>query len=540
LTRSEAENASATSAGAGEAGFAAWALGGPLSALLGLIALVQLGSWWPHYLTWPYWADHDVFATAARAWDLGERPYRDTRLNNLPGTIYLFYGLGKLAGWGRPAGLYAFDGGLLATFVAALVAWSRRRFGSFVPGWVGSLAFLSYYLGLDYSHAAQRDWHAPCLVLLALLLAQGWPGRASFVLSALLSALGLATRPQVVLFLPAVILAIGDGTQPAATASRRMRRGVTWLALFGGLVALAFAPLALSGVMGDFLRSLRMVSYGSKYNRVGPATLAKAWFVQAAAFRWLVVPAGVVLLGRRGGTSTSEWRTARAWLLALAGASLYKPISPMAHTYLDLPLVLAWSVNLSVLAALVTSATATPAPFRLAAVLGLLGMGATTVRPEFCVVGPNVRAAAVLRSGVEPEAEPPGYRHGSVRTSAYYPWADYRDALGYLRAHTATTTRVANALKGDPAIASEVGRPSAFPAESIAWLRMVNPADEGAFVEALGRVGDSVVVWSPGEPGPDPLFRVDRLEAEIRRLYAFGVRFGIIEIWRRRPETFKP
>lgn len=48
-------------------GFAGWALAGPLSLVLGLVALISFGAWLPHYLTWPYWADHDVFANAARA-----------------------------------------------------------------------------------------------------------------------------------------------------------------------------------------------------------------------------------------------------------------------------------------------------------------------------------------------------------------------------------------------------------------------------------------------------------------------------------------
>ena len=45
---------------------AAWLLRGPVTvALLGLCA-VQLATWVPHYLTWPWFADHDVFATLAR------------------------------------------------------------------------------------------------------------------------------------------------------------------------------------------------------------------------------------------------------------------------------------------------------------------------------------------------------------------------------------------------------------------------------------------------------------------------------------------
>ena len=520
------------------AGFAAWTLGRPLGVALGLVALVQVGGWLPHYLTWPYWADHDVFANAARAWDLGEKPYRDIRLNNFPGTIYAFYLLGKLAGWGRPWAFHALDAALLLGLVGVLVAWGRRAFGRAVPGLVGALAFLSYYLGLDYAHAAQRDWQGPCLAVSALLVAQGWPGRAGRFASALLAAFGFSIRPQVVLFLPALLLAIattGDG--PGASRDRALRRGAAWLATFAALAALAFLPLMIDGTFGDFLHSLRRVAYGSTYNRSTPASAARAWLLQASAFRWLVVPAGILLLARSSGPS----RVARPWLLALAGASLYRPLSPMsAHSYLEIPLVLAWSANLAVLAGLILDRLDAPTTVRLAGVLALLGMGTTTLRPEFSVLGPTLRAASALRCGGEPEEAPPGYRHGTVGTSAYYPWADYRAALLYLKGHTSPSTKLANALRGDPAVVSAVDRRSAFPAESIAWLQVVAADDEPAFVESLERAGDSVVVWVPGEVGLDPLFRMDRLEAAIRRLYRFEARFGAIEIWRRRCEVDVP
>jgi len=515
-----------------EPGFAAWVLGRPLSLALGLVILIQFGSWLPHYLTWPYWADHDAFANAARAWDLGEKPYRDTRLNNFPGTIYVFYLLGKAAGWGKPWTLYAFDSTLLAALVVVLILWSRRTFGRAWPGLIGSLAFLSYYLSLDYSHAAQRDWQGPCLTVAGLLIAQGWPGRPARLASALLAALGFSIRPQVVLFLPALLLAVATpGAVAVAVESKALalRRGVSWLATFASFAALMFLPLAIDGTFDDFLHSLRHVAYGSTYNKTTPASVARAWLLQAAAFRWLVVPAAILLLAGKGGPG----RPARVWLVALAGASLYKPSSPMAHSYLDIPLVLTWSVNLAVLAGSIAAMPGTSAATRLAGVLTLLGLGMTTIRPEFCVVGPNREAASTLRSGIEPEAVPPGYRHGSVVSSAFYPWADYRAALIYLRNQTRPSTKVANALKGDPAIVSEVDRPSAFPAESIAWLRMVNRQDEPAFVESLEKATDSVVVWSPGEDGPDPLFQIPRIEATIRRLYQFEARFGAIEIWRR-------
>lgn len=511
-----------------EKGFAADVLGWPLSAALGLVALVQLALWLPHYLTWPYWADHDVFVHAARAWDLGQKPYRDVRLNNFPGTIYLFWLIGKTAGWGRPWAFHAFDAALVLAFLGGLIAWSQQIFGRVLPGLVGGLAFLSVYLSLDYTLVAQRDWQAPCLALLALMIAQGWPGRNGRIASALLVAMGFAIRPQVVLFLPALLAAV--------TAGREVRRGAGWLALFGGFAALMFLPLAIDGTLGDFVRSLQHVALGSRYNRTTPASVVKAWLVQAAGFRWLVVPAGIFLMRGLGGERARVG--VLPWLLALAGASLYKPLSPMAHAYLDLPLALAWSVNLGLLAGLVIGAVPVPAAARLAGVLALLGLGSTTLRPEFCAVGPSLKAATSLRAGITPEAAPPGYRRGPVPSSAFYDWADYRDSLAYLRDHTGASTKIANALKAGPAIVSEVDRRSSFPSESVAWLWMVAPEDEPAFVTSLQRAGlDSVVVWSPGEAGPDPAFRTLRVDDAIRRLYALEARFGAIEVWRRRGDA---
>ncbi|MGE0706363.1 MAG: hypothetical protein AB7P22_20765, partial [Vicinamibacterales bacterium] len=80
-----------------------------LTFALGLLVAAQLLTWIPHYATWPWWTDHDVFASAARAWDEGMVPYQDYRLNNFPGTIYLFWAIGTLFGWGQTAPLYLFD-----------------------------------------------------------------------------------------------------------------------------------------------------------------------------------------------------------------------------------------------------------------------------------------------------------------------------------------------------------------------------------------------------------------------------------------------
>ena len=69
---------------------------------------------------------------------------------------------------------------------AALAAWSLRRTGGLVPGLLGYLLFLAYYLALDISVAAQRDWQAPGFAVLGLLAIEARPGRGARVASALL------------------------------------------------------------------------------------------------------------------------------------------------------------------------------------------------------------------------------------------------------------------------------------------------------------------------------------------------------------------
>lgn len=78
--------------------FAEFALSWPLAAGLGILCLWEILAWGPNYLTWPLWADHDVFATAATSWEAGTPPYREFYGNNFPGTIYLFWLFGKLFG----------------------------------------------------------------------------------------------------------------------------------------------------------------------------------------------------------------------------------------------------------------------------------------------------------------------------------------------------------------------------------------------------------------------------------------------------------
>jgi hypothetical protein len=508
-------------------------LRGPLTLVLAGVCLAFLATWIPEYLTWPLFLDDDEFATPARAWALGKLPYRDTRVVNFPGQIYLFWGLGKLFGWGRTVPYYAADAAFVVALGAALVAWSRRRFRRVLPGVVGYLAFLSYYLDLNYCFTAQRDWHAAFFAVLGLLAAEAWPGRGGRLAAALAAALALGFRPQTVLLWPAMALAVGDGARrPGEPLGKASRAVLEWgLALAAGL-ALVFLPLVAAGVWGDFVRSIRSLSYGAAYNRVTMSSFAGEMLKQLTTAKTLVVPLAIAILAAHSGTAMR--RQAATWIVALACVLFYKPLSPHSLKYLEQPLVLVWSVNLALLAQLVLESGALAPAGRLVAILLVLALGVPN-RPQFCSPRRSLKAVALLMRGQEPDQAPTGYQPYSSMAK-FYDWRDYRDVVDYLREKTSPETPVANALMGYPAITGPSARPSAFPTSHLLLVRIL-PDSEKEYIAALEQASDSVVVWAPGErhDAYESGFRMERMAAVIERLYEPEERFGEIEVWRRKP-----
>ena len=202
-------------------------LGLPLTSVLVTLCVVMIAVWLPHYLTWPWWPDLDTYAAIAQGWDAGIRPCRDVAIFNFPGQIELFWLLGKSFGWGRTSPIYVVDAALLVLLGLVMSAWSRRGFGRSLPGLVGFVAVLHYYLSLDYALVAQRDWHGPLLVVLGLMLVQAWPCLAAAMGSGLLFGLALVIRPHVLLFAPAVALMVArSSTSGPASGEPDGRRHV--------------------------------------------------------------------------------------------------------------------------------------------------------------------------------------------------------------------------------------------------------------------------------------------------------------------------
>ena len=501
-------------------------LSGPLSAAMAALVVVEFLTWAPSYLVWPWWADHDVFATAAYSWGRGVKPYRDLLGNNFPGTTYLFAALGALFGRGNTVAFQAADALLVGLFGVALVGWSRRRLGGVLAGLVAYAAFLNMYLNLDYTHVGQRDWHAPALSALGIMAAEAFPGRAGRVLGGLGLGLALTIRPQAIFFAPSLAMAVMGRDRPM----RDLREWglTTTLVLVAG-----FAPLWLAGIGGDFLRSLARASVGGSYNRMGISTFADMMLGQLAEVRNPAIVAAVLLLRHLGGPSIR--RTSLVWLAAVGGAMLYRPLSPNpAHTYLTQPLSLCVSILVGILAGLIAGAGSWKPSTRLAALVLLIALS-VVARPRFCNPVGSLRAIRALARGDAAANVPSGYvAHPGIDSSARYDWADYQRLLKYLRTEVAPSTRVANYLAYVPALTGPADRDPAFPAESTAWLRVVRVQDEHLFAEALEHADRSIVVWDPIPPPPFDKPRLARIDEAVRRLYTFDRRFGPIEVWTRR------
>jgi hypothetical protein len=527
-------------------GFAAWLIGAPMTAILLGLCGFQLATWIPHYLTWPWFADHDVFATMALGWDRGRLPYRDLAGNNFPGTTYLFWILGRTAGWGRTVPLYAFDSALVLALGALMLAWSRRRLGRFLPGLVGYATFLSYYLSLDYGLTAQRDWHGPFFMVAGLLLLESFPGRWTRRLSALTTAIAFVIRPQVVLFGPALLLAIARGEREEAdraevdapSGGRMVRVLLGWVVLASLLTGLGFAPLWFSGIWDDFLRGVGHVTYGAGYNKAGPTSIGKQCLLQILHLKFDLIPVAVLALYPAAGPRVRA--SSRVWLLATLGVWFYKPLSPMPYPYLEHPLTLVLAIDLAIVTGVLLLPGLARASSRLAALLMILAMG-VEARPLQCSVQYARRGIEALRRGEDP-VDPPLGLHIKLPSEpkvTSYPWDDYRRALAYLRTHTGRDTLVANLVHVVPAINGPAARLTPLPAESLAWLS-VHPDAESSFLDAIDRApADSVVVWTP-EMGNfvdiyDHFDEVRRLAPTIRHYYRPEARFGDLEVWRRKP-----
>ena len=516
--------------------FTDWALDGGLAGVLGLICAALLLGWIPHYLTWPWSRDPETFTVMAQSWDHGILPYRDIRAFNFPGVIYLDWILGKSFGWGQTVPLYAFDAACLVLLGLVLVAWSRRTLGGAVPGLIGYLAYLDCYLSLQYDLVAQRDWHTAFLLSLSLLLMQGWPGSLTRFTSALAAALAVAMRPHAVLFLPALIWEVAYGVDASGlTSFKRLRNVGLWCFGFGVFLALAFAPLVVAGVADEFVRGLRVTAYGGAHNKATLADAIRAFADQLESWRTSIPLVATLLLatGSHGRLSG----IARTWAVAWLGVLFYRPIHPVQHLYLVLPVTLISSITWALPVSCLLPSRRIARPILFLAIV-LLTYELMPRRPLMCNFEASVQALPPLFRGEIPKVSPVGSLRAFQRAPGEWTrWNDYRAVLLYIQRETSPTTFVANVLSIYPyeTINGPTGRLSPFLAESgICWSTQVVFSLDSEFADALIHCPDSVVVWAPTRFHENVNIPLDRVAEAIHQYYEPAARFGIYEIWRRK------
>ena len=81
------------------------------------------------------------------------------------------------------------------------------------------------------------------------------------------------------LFLPALLWEVGQGPDALGeirSKSKRIRAVAHWCMWMAIFVTMAFAPLVLAGIAGDFVRGLRVVAYGGPYSKTTPAEMMPA------------------------------------------------------------------------------------------------------------------------------------------------------------------------------------------------------------------------------------------------------------------------
>jgi hypothetical protein len=484
-------------------------------------------------VTWPWWTDLDAYAVMAQCWDHGVRPYRDFAAFNFPGQIYIFWVLGKLFGWGHPSLFYGFDAALLVALGIVLAWWGRRLSGEILPGFIAFAAVSHFYLGLDYTLVGQRDWQGPVLVMLGLLTLQVWPARTGRIVSAGLVAIAVAIRPHVVLFLPAFPLTLDASCRSSGEPWwKTLRPSIEWSLSFTVALVLVFAPLWINGLLSDFLREIRRGGYGRR------GTMTTLGNVVRGVRDALLVPSHAALLAALTASLFARsipWalrRSSLPWLAVFLLALPYRPLHPVPHDYLDLPVGLAWCLALGGLVAMVVASRLAEWA-RLSAVLVVLAV-AVPGPPAYFAPGRSVEAVWCWLEG-SPLTKPPlGYQpRASIKTAAHYPWEDYHAIVHFLRDELPPRTQVANVLRWFTALNGPAGRLSPLHGESgLVWAWAVDSEAEARYAKELRRTPDSVVVWIPNEEGPAPL-DLTALEAVIRREYEPWRRFGRIEVWRR-------
>jgi hypothetical protein len=511
-----------------------------MTILIAFWCLTLLVIWIPHYLTWPWFCDHEHFAMIARSWEVGVKPYSDLATYQFPGEIYLFWVLGKLTGWGNTVSIYAFDVMLVFGLGILLILWGLRLSGRLLPGLIGFSSFLLFYLSVKFDVAAQRETHTTVLMLASLMMPTIWAGRGGRVISAVAFGLALLIRPQVVVLLPAILLSLDRSARPpGAHWLQSFLPLLTWGLISGLTLALGFLPLLLNGSLIDFwdnLQSMRS-TYGRDSVGMGIldilANVKPLWLPK----HLLLASALVVGLLPWHRPNDAMRRSFPVVLIAMVGVSFYHAISPLRIPYHATPQIAIAAMGLTFVAAQLVQGQTRPLA-RLAALAVLfLFFGAREKPRALEVLSPGDRtyglreSLRVLRTGDLPRKPAVGFYE-----SPGYRWEDTRAAILYLKEQVPAAEPVAPLLMLNRAAAASVAaRSVALPIpDGNALLMVDDPVLTNRVVTALEYADPCVVLWNPSQASEMgqkfiPLWNV------IRQRFEPEARFGNIEIWHLRP-----
>jgi hypothetical protein len=510
-------------------------LGSPLTIAVAVWCVAVLGCWIPNDLILPWYTDHDHFAMVAQRWAAGFLPYRDTFSMQFPGEIYLFSLLGHVAGWGNSVVFFGVDVGLVLGFGGLLLAWGRKKSGRWLPGLVGFAAFLSYYTNLNYAITAQRDWHGMFFAAVSLLVLDLLPGRAGRIISGIAYGLALTFRPQFALLAPALAFGLVRVDRESRIEARRTILG--WLE-WGGVAAItllvAFFPLICSGVLDDFLRCLKTISYGSNYNTRTTSdriisTLRSLW-----SNLWLIlIPIAILALG--SGRIRSSMRGTGMVILALLGMVCYSGISPLPHLYYQIPVHATLAIA-TTFALCFVELHRRRSMILLVSILWLLA----SWQPPKIPIESAWAFAGELR-GVKPSGDsngPPPL--GWIGSNCIpYEWDDYRRLILHLRETTPPEMPVAvllfECLSG---VNAAVPRVSPLPCDVFDLIAFHEFLEDD--VAAMKSEGPCVVVLDPSTHKRPSRTECKRLIPKlgplldlIHRDFRLESRIGPFEVWRR-------
>ncbi len=410
--------------------------------------------------------------------------------------------------------------------------------GRVAPGFVGFAVFLSYYLGLNFRVAGQREWHSAFFGMCALLLPVLWAGRGGRLLSGIALGVALIFRPQSIVFVPAIALAIDMGTRrPGERWTRTLPALVEYSVAAGVALALGFLPLIQAGVMRDFVESLRQMGSSESNYRVGSRIepVLRLYRLITVMPGMLYIPLLIAALWSKEAT------TRRACVLALVAlplTCLYSILSPRDHAYFQIPVAATLAMGMTCLTALILQANLNSRMTLVAMSLCLVvasprlpthNLFKTYNELQFTFNEGNIlnfrEALSCLRHKRLPIAVPSGFVDN-------YEWYRIYQVVNYLRNDVPQSVPVNNLLFDTfSSITSMSGHLAGMPSDNYGIL--LSHAWIDRTVVALKQPEPSLVVWNPLKINDvDPAFA--KMDAAIRENYQPSRRFGEIEIWSRK------